>query len=69
MLEIHPNVEYACMFRADGSLFATYFRDGRGACPAAAGDMLDVGWRDAQIIAPINFDNRRIGIACSFTAT
>ena len=61
VLEIHPNVEYACMFRADGSLFATYFRDGRGACPAAAGDMLDVGWRDAQIIAPINFNGRRIG--------
>ena len=36
VLEIHPNVEYACMFRADGSLFATYFRDGGGACPAAA---------------------------------
>jgi signal transduction histidine kinase/ActR/RegA family two-component response regulator len=61
VLEIHPNVEYACMFRADGSLFATYFRDGGGACPAAAGDMLDVGWRDAQIIAPINFNGRRIG--------
>jgi len=61
VLEIHPNVEYACMFRADGSLFATYFRDGRGACPGAAGDMLDVGWRDAQIIAPINLNGRRIG--------
>ena len=61
VLEIHPNVEYACMFRADGSLFATYFRDGGGACPAAAGDMLDVGWRDSQIIAPINFNGRRIG--------
>ena len=61
VLEIHPNVVYACMFRADGSLFATYFRDGRGACPAAAGDMLEVGWRDAQIIAPINFNSRRVG--------
>ena len=61
VLEIHPNVEYACMFRADGSLFATYFRDGRGACPTAAGDMLDVGWQDAQIIAPINLNGRRIG--------
>jgi signal transduction histidine kinase/CheY-like chemotaxis protein len=61
VLEIHPNVVYACMFRSDGSLFATYFRDGGGACPAAAADMLEVGWRDAQIIAPINFDNRRIG--------
>jgi len=61
VLEIHPNVEYACMFRADGSLFATYFRDGRGACPAAAGDMLEVGWRDAQIIAPINLNGRRLG--------
>ena len=49
------------MFRSDGSLFATYFRDGGGACAAAAGDMLEVGWRDAQIIAPINFANRRIG--------
>jgi signal transduction histidine kinase/CheY-like chemotaxis protein len=61
VLEIHPNVEYACMYRADGSLFATYFRDGGGACPAAAGDMLEVGWRDAQIIAPIAIANRRIG--------
>jgi signal transduction histidine kinase/CheY-like chemotaxis protein len=61
VLEIHPNVEYACMFRADGSLFATYFRDGQGACPASAADMLEVGWRDARIIAPINFDGRRIG--------
>ena len=26
VLEIHPTVEYACMFRADESLFATYFR-------------------------------------------
>jgi signal transduction histidine kinase/CheY-like chemotaxis protein len=61
VLEIHPNVEYACMFRSDGSLFATYFRDGGGACPAAAADMLAIGWRDARIIAPIDFANRRIG--------
>jgi len=61
VLEIHPNVVYACMFRSDGSLFATYFRDGGGACPTAAADTLVVGWRDAEIIAPINFDNRRIG--------
>jgi signal transduction histidine kinase/CheY-like chemotaxis protein len=61
VLEIHPNVVYACMFRADGSLFATYFRDGGGACPSAAADMLDVGWRHAQIIAPVTFNNRRIG--------
>jgi signal transduction histidine kinase/CheY-like chemotaxis protein len=61
VLEIHPNVEYACMFRTDGSLFATYFRDGGGACPAAAADMLDIGWRDAQIIAPVDFAGRRIG--------
>ena len=61
VLEIHPNVVYACMFRSDGSLFATYFRDGGGACPSAAADMLEVGWRVAQIIAPITFENRRIG--------
>ena len=61
VLEIHPNVEYACIFRADGSLFATYFRDGEGACPPAAADMLEVGWGDARIVAPINFDGRRIG--------
>jgi signal transduction histidine kinase/ActR/RegA family two-component response regulator len=49
------------MFTADGSLFATYFRAGGGACPTAAGDMLEVGWRDARIVAPINFNSRRIG--------
>ena len=61
VLEIHPNVEYACMFRSDGSLFASYFRDGGGACPAASADMLEIGWREAQIMAPIDFANRRIG--------
>ena len=61
VLEIHPNVEYACMFRADGSLFATYFRDGRGACPSLTAEMLEVGWRDGQIIAPIYIGPRHVG--------
>jgi signal transduction histidine kinase/ActR/RegA family two-component response regulator len=62
VLEIHPNIEFACMFRIDGSLFATYFRDGPGGgCPAVSGDELDVAWREARIVAPIDFENRRIG--------
>jgi signal transduction histidine kinase/CheY-like chemotaxis protein len=61
VLEIHPNVEYACMFRADGSLFATYFRDGQGGCPPVSGDELEVAWREARIVAPIDFEGRRIG--------
>ena len=61
VLEIHPNVEYACMFRADGSPFATYFREAAGTCPPVTGDALDVGWRQARIVAPIDFANRRIG--------
>jgi len=61
VLEIHPNVEYACMFRADGSLFATYFRDGRGGCPPVPGDELEVAWREARIVAPVDFERRRIG--------
>jgi signal transduction histidine kinase/CheY-like chemotaxis protein len=61
VLEIRPNVEYACMFRADGSLFATYFRDGQGGCPPVPGDELEVAWREARIVAPIDFEGRRIG--------
>ena len=61
VLEIHPNVQYACMYRGDGSLFATYFRGNQGACPTAASEMLAVGWRDARIIAPITIEGRPIG--------
>jgi signal transduction histidine kinase/CheY-like chemotaxis protein len=61
VLEIHPNVEYACMFRADGSLFATYFRDGQGGCPPVSGDELVVAWREARIVAPVDFGRQRIG--------
>src|SRR5688572_13143345 len=62
VLEIHPNVEYACMFRADGSLFATYFRDGGGGgCPPVSGDELEVAWGEARIVAPVDFGGRRIG--------
>jgi signal transduction histidine kinase/ActR/RegA family two-component response regulator len=61
VLEIHPNIESACMFRGDGSLFATYFRDGQGGCPSVSGDELEVNWRGARIVAPIEFERRRIG--------
>jgi signal transduction histidine kinase/ActR/RegA family two-component response regulator len=62
VLEIHPNIQFACMFRSDGSLFATYFRDGPGGgCPPLSGDELEVAWREARIVAPIDFDRRRIG--------
>jgi signal transduction histidine kinase/CheY-like chemotaxis protein len=61
VLEIHPNVEYACMFRADGSLFATYFRDGQGGCPPVSGDELEVAWREARIVTPVDFGGERIG--------
>ena len=62
VLEIHPNVEFACMFRADGSLFATYFRNGEaGGCPPVSGDELEVAWRQARIVGPIEIERRRIG--------
>jgi signal transduction histidine kinase/CheY-like chemotaxis protein len=61
VLEIHPNVEFACMYRGDGSLFATYFRSGGGACPPLPPDLLDVGWRSARIVAPVAIADRRIG--------
>ena len=38
VLEIHPNVVYACMFRSNGPLFSTYFCAGGGAFPAAAAE-------------------------------
>jgi signal transduction histidine kinase len=61
VLEIHPYVESACMYSADGQLFATHHRDADGTCPAVPADTFEMGWQQATLVQPITLENRRIG--------
>jgi signal transduction histidine kinase/CheY-like chemotaxis protein len=62
VLRIHPYIETACMYSADGALFATYFRGRSGVCPTVPADRIDVEVDKAISVTPIVFEgNRRIG--------
>ena len=61
VLELRPLVKMACLYAADGAVFATYYHDGDTSCPAVPGDTIDIGWRTARLVAPVTLENRRIG--------
>ena len=61
VLGVYPQVRRACMFAAEGQLFATFFRSSGDTCGPLPADAVEIGWRRARIVAPVTLDDRRIG--------
>jgi signal transduction histidine kinase/ActR/RegA family two-component response regulator len=60
-LELRPRVIMACLYNADGRLFATYHR-GRGTtCPPRPAAGVEFGWSDARFAAPVTYINGTVG--------
>jgi signal transduction histidine kinase/ActR/RegA family two-component response regulator len=60
-LELRPRVVMACLYTANGRLFATYHR-GRGTtCPPQPQSGADFGWSDARFAAPVVYDRSPVG--------
>ncbi|MGH9346812.1 MAG: CHASE sensor domain-containing protein, partial [Vicinamibacterales bacterium] len=61
-LELRPHVVMACVYGADGRLFATYHRGRSGSCPPMPGAEITVAWRDARFAVPIVHSSSRVGM-------
>ena len=60
-LETTPGIIMACIYMADGRLFATYHRDRGHTCPPMPPIEIDMGWRDARFVVPITYAGSPVG--------
>jgi signal transduction histidine kinase/CheY-like chemotaxis protein len=60
VLRLRPQVTTACLYTADGRLFATYHRTS-GECPPAAPPQTRFGWDRYDAVVPVAVDAERVG--------
>jgi signal transduction histidine kinase/ActR/RegA family two-component response regulator len=61
VLRLRPRITSACLYAADGRLFATYHRDRSGACPAQPPAESRFGWDTLVDVAPVQLGSDRLG--------
>ncbi|HEY6361356.1 MAG TPA: ATP-binding protein [Vicinamibacterales bacterium] len=60
-LSLRPRIEMACLYAANGRLFATYHRDRTALCPSEPPPAPQFGWRTLEAIEPVRMGQDRLG--------
>jgi signal transduction histidine kinase/ActR/RegA family two-component response regulator len=61
VLEIRPNVRFACLYDIEGVLFESFQRDPDAGCPARAPGATQFGWDGLDVITAVMSGNDRVG--------
>jgi signal transduction histidine kinase/ActR/RegA family two-component response regulator len=61
VLRLRPRIEVACLYAANGQVFATYRRDRTISCPAAPPVFSAFGWELVQVVSPVQMGQDRLG--------
>jgi signal transduction histidine kinase/ActR/RegA family two-component response regulator len=62
VLSLRPRIEKACLYAADGGLFATFHRDAGGdACPAESPPATSFGWDSLEHVSAVRLGQERLG--------
>ena len=61
VLRLRPRIELACLYAANGQVFATYRRDVTSVCPAVPPVLSSFGWDMLQAVSPVQMGQDRLG--------
>jgi signal transduction histidine kinase/ActR/RegA family two-component response regulator len=62
VLQLRPRVRVGCLYRTDGSLFATYQRDRTERCPPTPSAITAMGWNNRDVSTRLTSGNDDVGI-------
>jgi signal transduction histidine kinase/ActR/RegA family two-component response regulator len=58
---VWPQVEMACLYKSDGSVFTSYRRGPEASCPTRIPRASTFGWEAFDVVAPVTVDRARVG--------
>jgi signal transduction histidine kinase/ActR/RegA family two-component response regulator len=61
VLRLRPRIEFACLYAANGQVFATYQRDATKVCPAMPPIFSSFGWQTLEAVSPVQMGQDRLG--------